>query len=177
MSYRELLVGCGNSRDKRITLEGSPLEWKNLTTLDIDPDCKPDVTHDLNVLPYPFDDGTFDEIHAYQVLEHCGRQGDYKFFFAQFYEFWRILKPGGLFCGMVPMWDSAWAWGDPSHTRVIPAQSLVFLSREQYDKQVGNTSMTDFRAIWKGDFDVLAAEEGEHEMGFILRALKDGPGA
>jgi SAM-dependent methyltransferase len=170
MNYRELLVGCGNSLEKRIAVQDKP-KWQNLTTLDWDRECNPDVTWDLNVLPYPFDDNAFDEIHAYQVLEHVGRQGDARFFFSQFYEFWRILKPDGLFCAMVPMWDSPWAWGDPSHTRVIPKESLVFLDQSGYE-QVGKTSMTDFRRLWKGNFETLHVEEGEHEMGFILRAIK-----
>ena len=29
----------------------------------------------------PFGDDAFDEIHAYEVLEHTGRQGDWRFFF------------------------------------------------------------------------------------------------
>jgi SAM-dependent methyltransferase len=173
MSYRELLLGCGNNREKRISVKDKPNEWQSLTTLDWDIDCKPDVRHDLNVLPYPFEDNEFDEIHAYQCLEHVGKQGDAWFFFSQFFEFWRILKPGGLFFAMVPMWDSPWGYGDPSHTRVIPKESLVFLDRNAYE-QIGRTSMTDFRRIWKGDFETLHVEEGEHEMGFILKAKKDG---
>lgn len=175
MTYRELLVGCGNNRDKRITVKGTPAEWQGLVTLDWDVECKADIRHDLNILPYPFGDNEFDEIHAYQCLEHVGRQGDAWFFFSQFYEFWRILKPGGVFCAMVPMWDSPWAFGDPSHTRVIPRQSLIFLNQAEY-AQIGKTSITDFRALWKGNFETLHVEEGEHEMGFILRAVKDGAG-
>ena len=72
-------------------------EWVNLVTLDIDPNCNPDIICDLNELPYPFKDNTFNEIHGYEVLEHCGTQGDYQYFFAQFTEFWRILKPEGMF--------------------------------------------------------------------------------
>lgn len=167
----ELLVGCGRNRDKRVTLEGVPAEWTALTTLDIDPTVGADVVHDLNVLPYPFADDQFAEVHAYECLEHCGRQGDWQFFFAQFYEFWRILKPGGLLCVSVPMWDSPWAWADPGHTRVITKQSLIFLDQANYGG-VGSTAMTDYRPWWKGNFEVLAVSESEHQLGFVLRALK-----
>ncbi len=168
----ELLIGCGNSREKRIKFKEVPDQWTELTTLDWDVECKPDVLHDLNHLPYPFADNTFDECHAYQVLEHCGRQGDARFFFSQFYEFWRILKPGGYFCASVPMYDSPWAFGDPSHTRVIPRHSLIFLNQAEY-AQVGKSSITDFRRLWKGNFETLAVQEGDHEMGFVLRAIKE----
>jgi predicted SAM-dependent methyltransferase len=116
----ELLVGCGNAREKVITFADIPAEWTELITLDVDPATGCDIVHDLNVLPYPFQDNTFTEIHAYEVLEHTGRQGDWQFFFDQFYQFWRLLKPDGYLIGTVPMWDSPWAWGDPQHTRVIP---------------------------------------------------------
>jgi SAM-dependent methyltransferase len=168
---RELLVGCGNARNKQVRFEGIPSEWENLTTLDIDPETDCDVVHDLNVIPYPFEDNSFDEIAAYEVLEHCGTLGDWKFFFAQFYEFWRILKPGGHFVATVPMWDSPWMFGDPGHTRAIPKQSLIFLNRKEYE-QVGKTSMTDYSRAWKGDFETVAVEETEHRMAFVLKANK-----
>jgi SAM-dependent methyltransferase len=171
LSYRELLIGCGNDRAKKVRIKDMPDEWASLTTLDIDPSTKPDVVHDLNVLPYPFEDGAFDEIHAYEVLEHCGRQGDWKFFFDQFNEFYRMLKPGGMFVASVPMWDSMWAWGDPGHVRVICKGSLFFLRKAEYE-QLGKTSMTDYRQWLNCDFETLAINESEHNFGFILRALK-----
>lgn len=167
----ELLIGCGNNRKKKVTFPEIPSEWCELVTLDSDEGVEPHVVHDLNNVPYPFDDDTFDEIHAYEVLEHCGKQGDWRFFFNQFYEFWRILKPGGFFIGSCPMWDSPWAWGDPGHTRVISPESLIFLSQDEY-KQIGDTAMTDYRPWWEGDFKCYAKEESDHNFGFVLRAKK-----
>lgn len=168
---RELLIGCGSKRDRRLNF-GDLTEWTNLTTLDYNPDHKPDVVHDLTVFPYPFDDNTFDEIHAYEVLEHTGAQGDYKFFFAQFTEFWRILKPGGLFMATCPSRHSEWAWGDPSHTRILQKEQLVFLSQKNYEEQVGVTPMSDFRHIYKADYEIAGVEEDENKFVFALRAKK-----
>jgi predicted SAM-dependent methyltransferase len=81
---------------------GSRTTWINLTTLDFNSDHEPDFVHDMNKLPLPFDNDTFDEIHAYEVLEHVGKQGDYIFFFAQFSDLYRILKPNGLLVAMSP---------------------------------------------------------------------------
>ena len=170
--YRELLIGCGNARVKAVTFPEIPSEWTDLTTLDIDPSCKPDVLHDLEVLPYPFESDSFDEIHAVEVLEHCGKQGDWRFFFAQFSEFHRILKPGGYLIGSCPMWDSPWAWSDPGHSRLISRHSLAFLSQAEYTAQVGKTHMTDYRAVYKADFETIATKEMEHSWGFVLRARK-----
>lgn len=167
----ELLLGCGNSRAKKVTGTWTTPTFENLTTLDIDPGVNPDVVHDLNDLPYPFADNQFDEIHCYEVLEHCGRQGDWRFFFAQFGELWRILKPDGLLVATVPMCTSPWAWGDPGHTRVISKESLIFLDQREYT-QIGETSMTDYRPWWSGNFEMFAVNEHEHTFGFILKAKK-----
>jgi SAM-dependent methyltransferase len=166
--YRELLLGCGKSREKRIKFDHVPSDWQNLVTLDHIPPA--DVIHELDTLPYPFEDESFDEIHAYEVLEHCGKQGDWKFFFDQFAEFYRILKPKGWFCGTVPMWNSPWAFGDPSHTRVIPKEMLSFLDQHHYD-QCGepNNPSSDFRSYWKGDFITRALTESRHTLKFVLQ--------
>lgn len=175
MSYRELLLGCGNSREKRIKHNDVSKDWQNLTTLDIDPACKPDIVWDLNALPYPFEDAQFDEVHAYECLEHCGKQGDWRFFFAQFRELHRILKPGGLLCGTVPLWGSPWAWADPGHTRVLPKESFYLLHRPLYDNEVGKTSITDYRDVWPVSFDIVGFNEGEHQLGFVLSKPHEQP--
>lgn len=165
----ELLIGCGAKTDKLF----KPQEpWTELVTLDINPDHNPDVLWDLEKLPYPFEDNQFDEIHAYEVLEHIGQQGDYKAFFAQFSEFWRILKPGGKLCATVPPWDGIWAWGDPSHKRIINQGTLAFLSQEQYVLQVGKTAMSDFRYIYKADFKTIHAQIDSDRFAFVLEAVK-----
>jgi SAM-dependent methyltransferase len=166
----ELLIGCGSNRVKKLSRQGRS-EWSGLVTLDYESRHNPDVVHDLHDA-LPFDDDTADEIHAYEVLEHIGKQGDYKFFFWQFSDFWRVLKHGGVLFGTVPLPTSPWAWGDPSHTRVIPKESFVFLNQPAYDKQVGVTPMSDFRTIYKADFDIVHQKENGHVLEFALQAIK-----
>lgn len=166
----DLLIGCGNSRDRRMSVGRDT--WDNLVTMDYDPNCGADVVHDLEITPWPFADNEFDEVHAYCVLEHLGRQGDARSFFRHFAEIYRILKPGGLLCGYSPSLDSRWLWGDPSHTRVISQESLTFLSQAAY-AQVGSTAMTDFRWLWKGDFELYASDDNGDHYFFTLRAVKE----
>lgn len=168
----ELLIGCGNRRDKMVSRPGRE-NWDGLVTLDANPKCSPDILHDLNELPYPFEDNSFDEQHSYHCLEHVGRQGDWKFFFAQWSEFWRIMKPDGIFVGIVPAWNSVWAWGDPSHTRIITLESLGFLNQNLYS-QIGHTPMSDFRDIYKANWEQVYSQVTDHETIFCLRAVKNG---
>jgi SAM-dependent methyltransferase len=168
---KSLLMGSGSSRDRRFKPNGVA-EWDELVTLDYNADHNPDVVHDLNVHPLPFEDNTFDEIHAYEVLEHLASLGDYRFFFSEFSEYWRILKPGGFFCATVPDVNSPWLFGDPSHTRVIVPESLTFLSQAEYEKQVGKTAMSDFRFIYKADFEAMGCQVADSTLAFVLKAIK-----
>jgi len=122
----------------------------------------------LEKLPLPFEDSAFDEIHAYEVCEHVtGQQGDAVAYFAFFSEMWRILRPGGYFMGTVPRGE--WVWGDPSHKRQITLGTLHFLSQREYREQVGITQMSDYRNIYKADFEILFAQQTDDKLGFVLQ--------
>jgi len=178
-----LLIGCGNSHDKRITFGPSTdpeLDWgegsleksfdnADLVLHDFSPDLDSvDYNNDLNMLPYPWLDEEFDEIHAYEVLEHCGRQGDGDFFFAQFNEFWRITKPGGYMCISVPMWDAEVAWAVPDHCRVMPPGMFGFLTKEYYE-DVGKPGYGDYRHLLKGCYwQTIGKDESEEQLHVVL---------
>lgn len=166
----ELLLGCGHRRQKQLHLLGRQ-DWDNLVTVDINPKADPDYILDLNNLPYPFEDNTFDEIHAYEVLEHIGKQGDYKFFFSQFQEFYRILKPEGHLFFTCPSYRSTWAWGDPGHTRVITAGSLSFLDQEAVKGNIGRTAMTDYSEFYTGNFKRMYINETDEFLHAILKKV------
>lgn len=123
--------------------------------------------------PLPFEADTFDEIHAYEVLEHIRSQGDWRALFRQFSDYWRVLKPDGWFYGSVPLSDGKWAWGDPGHRCVIPAETFIYLSQREYRAQVGVTAMTDYRHWYKADFELRWAKRGETSLYFALQAIKE----
>ena len=170
--YKELLIGCGRDHSKRLSIGENTETWQNLTTLDYNPDHNPDLVWDLKDLPLPFETNDFDEIHAYEVLEHLHSQGDYISFFVEFTEYHRILKPGGHMFITVPAPTSPWAFGDPSHTRVMPIENFIFLSQAEYEKQVGQTPMSDFRYLYKADFEMVHAQQDESTSYIVLRAIK-----
>jgi hypothetical protein len=198
--YRELLIGCGRKRDKRIdprrfmAIRGTEdwaaadqvahgvKRWFALESLDSNPKVNPDIVWNLDLRPWCRSDencrieaiaeATYDEIHAYEVLEHLGRQGDYREFFGLFSEVWRLLKPGGLFAATCPSRFSQWLWGDPGHTRAIPPCMLIFLCQPQYTQQCGRTAMSDYRDEYQADFDVLNSYDDKEVHQFVLQAIK-----
>lgn len=175
MSYSELLIGCGHSREKHLYPPPHRYQtFQHVTTLDINPSANPDVICDLTTdsINMAFPPARFDELHAYEVLEHIGAQGDYKLFFRQFYDFWRVLKPNGHLCATVPHYLSPWAWGDPGHTRVINRGTLAFLDPDEY-KQLGHSTMSDYRdELGPTNFKCIFSEVRQESFRFMLQAIK-----
>ena len=164
----ELVIGAGNQHKPKLKSVDSTGEYDSPVFLDIDPQCDPDILWDLNDLPLPFEDRAFDEIHAYEVLEHIGKQGEWQNFFAEWNEYHRILKPGGQFMGSVPSLRSPWLWGDPGHTRAISIETLTFLNQKEYEDQVGKGAMTDYRHWYKGDFRLLYESDDGSQFFFVM---------
>lgn len=166
---RNLLLGAGNDRRKKVALLTAPDWVGELVTLDMDPNCGADVVWDLDKHPLPFPDNHFDELGAYDVLEHVGRQGDWKGYFDEFAEYWRILKPGGDFGIIVPIGGDHFA--DPGHTRFFSPNHFGFLGQEFYRINLERgTQVTDYRWYWKLNFDIVFFERHQdHHLYVILR--------
>lgn len=167
----ELLIGCGADHNKKVSINGD-FNWKQLITLDNNSQHNPDIVFDLENIILPIEDNSVDEIHAYEVLEHTGNQGDYNFFFKQFAEFYRVLVPGGYLVGTCPLWNNKWAFGDPSHKRIIQRETFWFLNQDNYKQWVGKNAMSDFRFLWKDDFEEFYYNEHGYSFQFILKAIK-----
>lgn len=170
MSYRVISLGCGHRKALDMGPTNRPAEYEHIT-LDIDRSVDPTVVHSLDIVPYPFRDNSADEIHAYDVIEHCGRQGDWMYFFTQFEEIWRILKPGAYFFASVPSMDSPWLWGDPGHRRAVHPYQLSFLDRSFY-AQCGQTKCTDYRPFYRGDLALVDSADDGDSFRFVLQARK-----
>lgn len=101
-----LNLGCGFTK-----LDGH-------VNVDAFENCEPDVTHDLNQFPYPWNDESVDGIILSHTLEHLDD------WWAAFCECARILKPGAEFVVRVPDESSTSALTYRDHNHVFSQHSF-----------------------------------------------------
>jgi SAM-dependent methyltransferase len=115
----------GNPGDKSVLNLGcgkKPIP--GAVNLDVTPDTNPDVVHDLNRRPWPFPDGRFDEVHAYDVIEHLDDV------LGTMEEVHRVLKPGGRVFITVPHYSCSNAFTDPTHRHYFGWFSFDYFTGE-----------------------------------------------
>jgi SAM-dependent methyltransferase len=81
-----------------------------------------DVVHDVSDLPLPFDDASFDEIAAKDVLEHLD-------WIPVLRDLHRILRQGGRLEVTSPHFTSPAVWIDPTHRAAFSIQTFEFFAR------------------------------------------------
>jgi len=88
----------------------------------------PDVRHDLEQFPWPWDDSTIDEIRLNHVLEHLGES--LEAYLGIFGEMYRICKPNARIEIIVPHPRHDDFLNDPTHVRAITPDSLTLFSKK-----------------------------------------------
>lgn len=101
------------------------------------------VVHDLDVLPWPWADQSFDLIVARSVFEHLKLT-----LVESLDECWRILKPGGHLFVKVPHWQSDVAYRDPTHRWQFSVHSFdVFDPETEYGRDYGFYTERKWRIV------------------------------
>jgi SAM-dependent methyltransferase len=90
--------------------------------LDVVASVKPDVVHDLNRFPYPFADDRFDEIRAFDVIEHVADLPQVM------REIWRMGRAGALVELTTPHFSCANSYIDPTHVRHLSSSSMDYFT-------------------------------------------------
>lgn len=125
---RVLDVGCGPNK-----LEGA-------TGIDLNPHSDADIIWDLDKIPYPIEDNSFDRIYCSHAIEHF-RTDLNKIMM----EFHRILKPDGIVEIRTPHFSHMSAWASYDHIRPFTSNSWDFLCEEgtkkgsRYSKDMWHT--------------------------------------
>jgi len=88
---------------------------------------KPDIVHDLEIFPYPFEDNSVDEILLSHVLEHIGQSPDV--FLKIIKEFYRVCHNDSLIKIIVPHPRHDDFISDPTHVRPITILGLQLFDK------------------------------------------------
>jgi len=134
---KKLNIGCG--KDIRPKEEG----WDNLDACNL---SGVNIVHDLDVIPYPIKDNTYDYVECQMVLEHL------KDWVKSLEEIWRIAKPGAIINIEVPFFASYYQWTDPTHRSAFTYQTWEYFTPEHtfeyYTKAKFNIKSRYIRYSW-----------------------------
>lgn len=90
--------------------------------VDLTADTHPDVVHDLNVHPWPFESSSFDELHANDVIEHLDDV------LKTIEEIHRVCRTGATVNLIVPHFSSDGAFTDPTHRHYFGARTFDYMT-------------------------------------------------
>ena len=114
---------------------------------------KPDVVHDLEIFPYPFEDNSVDEILLSHVLEHIGQSPE--IFLGIVKEFYRICRNNSMIKIIVPHPRHDDFLSDPTHVRPITILGLQLFDKNLNIKWEKNKAANTPLALINGvDFRI-----------------------
>lgn len=90
-----------------------------------------DIAHDLDIFPWPFEDGSFDQILLQDVIEHLADP------FAVMAECARIGRPGARIQLRTPHFSSVLAYGDPTHLHYFSTVAIRQLAEPRFAHYTG----------------------------------------
>jgi SAM-dependent methyltransferase len=102
-----------------LNIGSGPNLMEGVINLDINPNFNPQVIHDLEVTPLPFENESVHGVFAIHILEHIRNLPEL------IADIHRILLPGGVLEIQVPYYLSEDAWGDPTHIRAFSPLSFL----------------------------------------------------
>ena len=108
---RILDVGCGKNK------------FPGAVGLDRNPATDADLLSDLNRVPYPFRDSSFDEIRAVHVVEHVE---DVIRFMEEMH---RLLRPAGRLYLVTPHYTDSGSYRDPTHRWHLNSFSFYYFTQ------------------------------------------------
>lgn len=115
-SSGELKIDLGCGRNKK----------EGFTGVDLYPDAKPDLVHDLLKYPWPWADDSVEEFHCAHFFEHVPGPDRPRFI----EEVYRCLKPGGKITIVCPYFKSCRAYQDFSHAwPPVCEQSFLYFNK------------------------------------------------
>ena len=137
-----------------------------------------DVVLNIGVDPWPWEDGTVEEIHASHFLEHLTAMQRVHFM----NEAYRVMKDGAKATIITPHWASNRAYGDFTHQWPPVAEMFFYyLKRAWRETQAPHTDKKwnpqgydcDFDATWGYSFGPELAARHQDHVQFALQNYKE----
>lgn len=129
IDFKKLDLGCGQNKQEGF--------------IGVDIAGNPDIIHDLDTYPWPFEDNSIDEIFCSHYIEHS------KDIIKFIDECYRILKPECKIMITAPYYSSVRAIQDPTHVNHISEMSFLY-----YNKKWREDNKLNHYPI-KSDFDYV----------------------
>src|SRR5262245_25407250 len=118
---RTLNLGCGKNKSIADAL-----------CIDISEQASPDIIHDLNEVPWPLENNTFETIYCIEVIEHL------KDIVQTMEQIHRIALPGARVILTTPHYSCANSFTDPTHLHHLGFFSFdYFTGQNQWDFYTG----------------------------------------
>lgn len=114
-THLKLNLGCGENRIPEY--------------INVDKYGKPDVMHDLETFPWPWEDNSIGEIRLNHVLEHLGQITSV--YLRIIKELYRICAPDAAIYIVVPHPRHDHFLNDPTHVRIVTPQGLDLFSKSK----------------------------------------------
>lgn len=129
--------------------------------------CKKDVEHDLENLPYPFEDNTFSEIVMQHCIEHISREN----FPVLVQELHRISKPSAVIHISAPYYMSRNAYTDFTHKNFMTEESFAYFDPNHPLRKLGKIYglNCEFNVTATLDKDRTHPEVNVH---YVLKVIK-----
>lgn len=117
-----------------------------------------DVVHDLNVYPWPWPDGSFDEIYMTDVLEHLFD------IMPAMIECHRLLVSDGVLHIRTTSWETRQSYSDPTHKHWFNEDSFDFFDPSTHWG-------ANYGWYYPCKFKKLIGRRDGEELVFMLRKL------
>jgi hypothetical protein len=122
----------------------------------------PDVLHDLETFPWPWETSTVDEIVLNHVLEHLGEST--ATFLGVMKELYRVAAPGATIRIVVPHPRHDDFLSDPTHVRPVTPRGLELFSKKKNDEWAGtHLANTPLARQLDVDFELASVDYGVDE--------------
>jgi hypothetical protein len=130
---------------------------------------EPDLSHDLEVVPWPWPDDSVDEILLKHVLEHLGR--DTMVYLEIWKEMYRVCRDGATIRIIVPHHRHEYFYNDPTHVRAVTADGMTLFSQRLNGQCIARGLANTPLALYLGiDFEPVELKQKPSEIWFRLNA-------